>query len=285
MEQYLNPATIANNVRMHRTQFSGSYLIVEGSKDSRLYRNHIDESACHISVALSKSNAIGALEILNAAKFPGVLAIVDSDFEKIEGTKRTMPNLLYTDHHDLEAMLFSSHAFEKVLAEFGATQKIKTHEELCGSDIRTLILNLGGVIGALRLASQRRHLALDFKGLVYSNFIDEKTLRLDLSKLIKAVKNNSNQHQLAEEQLKADVSEILGEGNEPLQVCVGHDLTQILALGFRKAIGTNNAIDVKPESIEKLLRLSYEQPFFQSTELYASILDWQRNNPPFRITP
>jgi hypothetical protein len=283
MQEYLNPLTIANNVRMHRTQFAGSYLIVEGSKDGRLYANHIDLSACHIVIARNKQNAIGTLEILNEAGFAGVLAIADSDFDNLERKTYSSSDLILTDHHDLECMLFYSPAFGKVLSEFGSEEKVKKFESQCGTDLRAVIVNAGCVLGALRLVSLRNNLGLDFKGLVFSNFVTAETLAVDLPRLVRAVKNNSKKHLLDVDELREHVEELLRIGHDPLQVCVGHDLVHIFALALRKVIGSNNAIDVRAEVLEKILRLSYEQGFFRSTNLHSAICQWERNNPHFKV--
>jgi len=102
MKSYITPHTIANNVRMHRTQFSGSYLIVEGDKDARVYKNYTDTAKCHVVIAIGKENAVGALNILEQDSFDGVLAIADADFDFLEKKIYSSRNLILTNNHDLE---------------------------------------------------------------------------------------------------------------------------------------------------------------------------------------
>lgn len=96
MKEYITPHTIANAVRMNRLQFSGSFVIVEGDKDARFYKNYFDPSRCHIEIAFGKENAIGAINILEGDGFEGVLAIVDTDFDFLEGRTYSSSNILST---------------------------------------------------------------------------------------------------------------------------------------------------------------------------------------------
>ena len=88
---------IANSVRLLRSAFSGTVLIVEGGKDLRVYRRFVDNNQCKLVNAFCKDNAIGALNILEMNNFQGVLAIVDTDFWNLDGVRVGSPNLLVTD--------------------------------------------------------------------------------------------------------------------------------------------------------------------------------------------
>jgi hypothetical protein len=66
-------------------------------------------------------------------------------------------------------------------------------------------------------------------------------------------------------------------------VCCGHDLVAILALGLRRALGTNDAGQVRAELIERSLRLAYEAEYFRGTQLYAAIRVWEERNLPYRV--
>jgi hypothetical protein len=70
---------------------------------------------------------------------------------------------------------------------------------------------------------------------------------------------------------------------DPWQVCCGHDLVEILSLGLRRAIGSNKAADVAPNSLERCLRLAYEEVYFARTQLYVEIRVWESHNQPFKV--
>ncbi|EKD07963.1 hypothetical protein HFV01_05795 [Limnospira fusiformis SAG 85.79] len=56
-----------------------------------------------------------------------------------------------------------------------------------------------------------------------------------------------------------------------------------MSLALCKAIGSHNSQDVKPEIIDRSLRLAYEKAYFYKTHLYSEICRWERDNQPFRI--
>ena len=64
-----------------------------------------------------------------------------------------------------------------------------------------------------------------------------------------------------------------------------HDLVCILSVGLRSALGSNRASDVKPELLQKFLRVAYEAAFFFETQLSSSLLAWEAANQPFRVFP
>nr|WP_243146916.1 DUF4435 domain-containing protein [Scytonema sp. UIC 10036] len=118
----------ANQIRLRRSTFSGTFLLVEGSSDKTFYDRFVDKAACQlVSVSgkpSSKLRVIAVLEILEKSTFQGILAIIDADFERLETFIYSSPNLLRTDTHDLETMLINSPALNKVVAEFASEEKI-----------------------------------------------------------------------------------------------------------------------------------------------------------------
>lgn len=110
-----------------------TFLLVEGDTDKRFYEAVTDKKHCAIqSTGLkpsAKSTAINVLTILEQNKMAGVLAIVDADFDVLEGKQYTSPNVFLTDAHDTELMVVQSPAFEKVLREFGSEQKTEPHQK------------------------------------------------------------------------------------------------------------------------------------------------------------
>lgn len=283
MREYLTPDRVANKIRLMRTQYQGTFLITEGETDARVWKNLVNLSQCFVENATNKEKAIAALDILEQDNFSGVLAVVDADFDRLEGTQSHTPNLLMTDTHDLETMLLQSPALEKVLAEYGSEDKIKKLTESTGQDIRTLLILPGVFIGYLRWLSLNDSLSLKFEDLSFKKFIDDTTLALDELKLIKTVKNNSQRHDLDEQTLQKRIEALKQKTHDPWSVCCGHDLISILSIGLCKALGSCNTKQVESLILEKDLRLAYEGSFFSRTELYQAILQWESANQPFKV--
>ncbi|MCU0286443.1 MAG: DUF4435 domain-containing protein, partial [Acidobacteria bacterium] len=109
---------------MTRSLHQGAFLVVEGDTDARVFRDFIDNT-CILIPAEGKDNAVKALEMLEKSGFQGLLVIVDADFWRLEGHKTVSMNLLLTDNHDFDTMILSTpEVMEKVLEEFGCTEKL-----------------------------------------------------------------------------------------------------------------------------------------------------------------
>jgi hypothetical protein len=180
-------------------------------------------------------------------------------------------------------MLFASAALDKLLVEFGSTEKIDNFEKLRQTDVRSVLIEAGTKVGYLRWLSQQQRLDLKFDGISYAGFVDQARLEVDTARLTKTVKDHSQKPAIDEPTLIRQMGELASPLHDDLQVCCGRDLTGILFLGLRKTLGTNNANQVTQEIIEKALRLAFSFPFFSATELYRSIRAWEERNPSFRV--
>ena len=283
MREHLSVDREANAIRQRRSTFSGTFLLVEGNSDRIFYERFVDQVACVlISVSgkpSSKIRVIEVLSILGKSNFQGILAIVDADFDHLQASSHSLSNLIRTDTHDLETMLLKSSALEKVIAEFASEEKIAKFDR----DVRTALLQAGTPIGYLRWISQLDELNLTFEGITFSRFIDAQTLQIDELKLVQEVKNKSQAFSLNGENLQQRLTKQKSNHHDPWQVCCGHDLVEILSLGLRRAIGSAKTSDVEPNSLERSLRLAYEETHFDKTQMYLSICSWENHNQPFQV--
>jgi hypothetical protein len=78
MRDYLSVDRDANAIRLRRSTFSGTFLLVEGSSDRIFYERFVDKVACaSISISgkpSSKLRVIAVLSTLEKSNFQGVLA-------------------------------------------------------------------------------------------------------------------------------------------------------------------------------------------------------------------
>lgn len=279
MREFITADRIANKIRQMRSQHQGSFLIVEGDTDARLYKNLVDSTKCLVENANSKDKAVAALNILEKDNFAGVLAIVDADFWILEGTVPSSPSLLLTDTHDLETMLLQSPALEKVLSEHGSAEKIIKFSK----NIRQNLLESGKQIGYLRWASLRFDFSLKFEDLAFNKFVDRETLAVDLAKLIQTIKAHSQKHSLLDKEIQNKLESLVDESHDIWYVCCGHDIICILSIGLCKALGSCNSKNVEPNILEKDLRLAYERSYFSKTKLYSKIQNWEQANQNYQV--
>ena len=274
MKKDLTADREANAIRLTRGSFPGVFVLVEGSTDKIFYGNLINEKQCQITATTGgnsrKKRAIEILTILEASNFLGILAIVDADFDHLDAIVYSSQNLFLTDTHDSETMMLRSSALERVLAEYGSEDKIAALSQ----EVRTLLLKTGMSMGYLRWISQQDVLNLTFEGIKFSKFLDEKSLILDEIKLIKTVQDKSQNWSLEFDRFAKQRS----LDCDPWQVCCGHDLVEILAIGLQRIFGT---VKKEPKDLEIALRLTHRPKDFIETQLWQDLKEWeiQKNLP------
>ena len=273
------PVVIATAIRLKRSGHKGCFLVVEGRNDRLFFEQYTDRAACHIEVVEGKENVIEVIRILEDENFPGVVGVIDADFDRIEGYEWESSNLVLLETHDLEALLIRSPALDRVLIEFGSHEKI----DRFGHDIRDTLVAAALPIGCLRLHSRRTRLDLRFQGLRYASCVDIDSLAIDRRSLVQEVKNRSQRPELSSDELEQAIRDIERSGQDPWQICSGDDLISILAVGLRKALGTNSATTFQNEVLHKSLRLAYGDSVFANSQLVREIQSWTERNPGFRI--
>ena len=270
---------IANEIRMSRSQFSGTFLIVEGRDDRLFMQSFISPSKCTIIVAEGKQKVCDVINNLEKGNFDGVLGLIDADFDRIEGSTDRSQNLVMPEHHDLIMMLVSSPALDRILTELGSRNKLKAFEE----DVLEALIDRALPVGYLRLYSMREELCLQFRGQKYSDWIDLTSFVANTEKLIETVKNYSQRHDLSSSVLADAIRELHGSQYNPYEICNGTDVIEILSIGLRRVLGNNNAKEVESESLKSSLRLAYSEQQFCSSDLMRDIEKWQHQNPKYQV--
>ena len=184
MLEIVTGETIATEIEMTRTGFPGAILVIEGNNDSKFYKKFVDENSCHIVVAHGKENALLSIEIINSGSMKGVLAIVDSDFWRIEGMPAMPGNVYVTDTHDSEGMIFCSDAFDRIVEEYCPENKISKYKNL-----RDFIYEKSRPVGFLRLSSYKNQIGLVFQELNYKKVTDKNTISVNIDTLIRHIQH------------------------------------------------------------------------------------------------
>jgi hypothetical protein len=283
MQQHITDHSVANAVRMKRSLFVGAFLIVEGVADKRTYGLVIDHEACKIEIAYGRSNVLGATLILNSDGFPGVLAIVDADVDRLSGEVPSQSNVLRTDLHDLECMILNSPAFDRVLDEFGSEERVEQFALRRGALVARELAVSAVPLGCLRLISIQNDLGLKFEGLTFSRFVEVNELRINVRNMVREVVNNSQKHCLDQAQLGERVSEEVQKGHDYWQVSCGHDIVELLSLAFRRTFRSESGGEVAPERLERSLRLAYGATELRNTDLYRAMQEWDQDHPGYSV--
>ena len=274
------PDAIANSIRMKRSHYTGCFLIVEGRDDRLFFERFVNRSYCAVQVAGGKSNVIDVIEILDADdNFSGFVGVIDADLDHVEDHSWQSSNLIIIEMYDLEALLIKSTALDSVLIEFGSSEKIakrtkRPREELIDATLP---------IGYLRLHSRRSKLNLKFNGVRYERFIDRDSLQTNVRNMVREVKNRSQRSDLACDDTAREIRRIEDTVNDPWLVCCGTDMVEILSIGLRRALGTNNSGAVTPDELRRCLRLAYQWQELTDSQLGRDLREWSERNPGFRV--
>lgn len=283
MKRYLTAHDIANTARMTRALLNrATILIVEGDTDLRTYERFVSVTNCRVIAANGKETALGSVDILEKSAFKGVLAVVDTDYWELDGIKQSSPNIITTDTHDLETMILSSSALDKIVSEFGSSSKMA---RLC-KPIRDVLLDAGIPLGYLRWISSpsKDNLQLKFQTINFYNFIHKNSLSASVASLVKEVKLNSGQNALDEKMMETQLDTLVQtRSHDPWHVCNGHDLVEILSIGLRRSFGKRKARQITSQVLDSMLRIAYEFSHFQSSRLHQQMKGWEQFNSPFRV--
>src|SRR6266446_4329608 len=106
MRKEIDGHYVAAQIRLMRQVWKGSFLLLEGSTDAKVFDRFIDGSRCQIEIGFGKPNVHDAIELLEDEGFPGVVGVIDADFDRLTGTTYSLDNLCITDVHDLDFMIF-----------------------------------------------------------------------------------------------------------------------------------------------------------------------------------
>ena len=277
MREYLTVSDVANTVSMMHSAFPGTLMVVEGPTDHRLYGKFTDRDEVRTVIAYSKDNVKGVVrEVTGKRGLKDVMGIVDSDLDLLFGN-RVSPPLFRTDTRDAESMITSSDSFREVLWEYADQDKLAAFEERYG-DVVERIEDAAYPVGLLMYVSIKEDLRLSFKDLIFTDFIDTRSLRCDRLALCKAVVRNSVNPKIDAHALHDLLDRYLEEKHYVDEVCRGHDMVSILAIGLRSIFGSDNALHLKDSDIGSALRLSYDMEQFSLTDLYKDSGSWAERN-------
>lgn len=296
MRELINADSLSNQISMlrsHPQNRGRAMLLVEGYSDKVFFKNFTEESLL-IVAADGKANVIATLAIIVERDPTGILSVVDTDYDyyisdphlsKIPHhiKKKIDKILFFTDTHDLETLIINSHAMNKLLNQYGDDKKIESIEK--HRKIISILVNECKLIGVLKLLSLQKSWHLSFKSIEFQKFFDPTNLVIDPINLLSEVMSKSVMDDLDPQVIIREFMKSTQKEFDSWMVCSGHDLMKILLKSFKYNFGLKYKMN-KIENvyqIEDILVLSYEFLFFQKTELYKNMLNWETTNAPFKL--
>jgi hypothetical protein len=180
-------------------------------------------------------------------------------------------------------MMLRSGALDRLLNEFGATDRVESFAKQHGPLIGYTIARNGSLLGCLLLVSLQNDHGLSFEDLAFSHFVSPSSLQFDRAAMLSEVKNKSQKHALDWVTIEQDTLALDRQAHDPWQMCCGLHLLEVLAIGFRRTFASHNKGEATVNILARSLRLAYSIVEFAATALYHAIRRWEVANPPFRI--
>lgn len=270
-------------------------VLVEGESDVLLYSKFLNLSLCSIEEMRGKEKLLKIMEILDniKSKTKRTIAIVDADLDHLTQTTYN-PNILLTDTHDAEIMMFFSSAFERVIKEYFKKEKCNTQEEIEAT--RNKLINLSIPMAAMRIFDKNNNLHFSFKpnydtekDFPYAKFINAKSNILEFINIEKMVSTTCSYHgnqgqTINQKEAVEEIKEILSKKYPIHFILHGHDIMHIMELSL-KSYGKKTKQKKTFDDFETSFRLTYTLEDFSQTTLYQNLLNFSyKINVPFVIT-
>lgn len=270
---------IASEIHMRCVDTQGPFILVEGPSDVLFLSCQMTVGIENILPTFGWERLIDAMVILQGDGLVNILGIVDLDYRGIVASRGLPEDVVTTDSHDIETMMFSSPAFGKVLRQKSSIPKVRMYPS--GSEgIKSKILELGRRIGSLRFYSQFMGKRYSLEDLDIGKFVDKRTLVFSDSQCVSHIRGISPRNRRIPNGILAKaLAEIsnVPEFGDPYRLCRGHDLMEILAIGLKSIWGSHSSSEISGDSIEELFRLAYSHELFCVTNLFRQISDWFRS--------
>lgn len=277
MREYITSDDICNQISMERTVFDGTFLLVEGVTDERLFEKFVDKEHVQIIEAHSKDNVRHAVKDMKSSrKDERVIGIIDADLDRLLG-RRVKPPLFHTDCRDMEMMVIRSNALDDVLDEYCEREPLMKFTESVGP-VREALLSASYPIGLLMFISQTEGLNLSFKDLEFERFVNSRTLSLNVESMVDAVIFNSKNCRMGKKALLSRLSREAENLDDEWNAARGHDTVDILLLALKRNFGSFNSRNLNEGELGGALRLAFSDACFRSTELFADTDEWARTN-------
>ena len=256
-------------------------IAVEGDSDVLVFKQFYD---CELLRFEPHGGYENVLNLINHANLPEtnyLLGIIDKDYHTLSTQTNhkyaQVPNIIYTDNHDVEMLMFESTAFEKYLSVLSQEHKLKSIP-----DARSFLFQRAEQIGALRLYSINQHLDLYFEGMDYEKFFDRKSAIINNDAMVAYITHRTRcEKQRTITQTDAEIisatREILDVGYDPRILCNGHDVLNLLSICMKFYFSNISTDELR---IFCELLLAYNNSEFERTAISNNLNEWVRRNIP-----
>ncbi|MCK6514905.1 DUF4435 domain-containing protein [Myxococcota bacterium] len=275
-------ASIRTHLVMVRSTQDEAILLAEGKTDVPFWRL-VGREKVFLIRCDGRDEVLKKLRAVHAGgTIPGLLAVIDADWDHIKGTQHGLPDLFTTDTRDLESLLvLCTRALEDVVWSYADPDARRAIEVSEGADLRALLLERARIFGRLRWVHLRRGCTFEFHDGLLNNHVDPKTWRVDEAGLLKALLGLG----LAPDEatLRAELAAL--PQVQDAWLCRGHDLLILLARALSGPL--KPAGQKKQPGQDDLLRAltlaAVPSGALHPTRLFVALRAWGVQNPSYNF--
>lgn len=289
MRKSIDHLVVRNIINLLKDSHKGSFLIVEGPSDTRVYKKFVDAKKCIVLPAYGKPNIHNLIRKEGFGAREEVLFIVDLDCDKINDDMNTANNLFFTDCHDRECEILRSKDFEGYLKWANFCEHCKMEI----SELKKTILEECKLIGFLRCYSEKNNLGLPFDDVIESDedlgYLLTKEISIDFEKIVNKLKNHPKTTEESKTKLN-DIPALRAELDTPeissrnlWIVCNGHDMTKFICLFLKRKFDFPAFQNINSAKFEFDLEKIYSEGEFMKTKLYQNIRKWEETHSPYLV--
>ena len=269
--QYIDPPTLAAQIRMERQKHKGSFLLVEGSTDAKRIDKFVDKVRCSVVNCYGKSNVIETIDLMQDVGLEDSIGLVDADFDRLRSKALAVEGVIVSTFHDFDLDNALTGVIDRYLMEVADEAKLaaKGGPRPCVERLMHSIKPLS----TLRYANELRKLRYNLKRLNLEDFFDGDTL--DIDRLIDVVSVGAFGSEEHKKVLRGHMDELMALDLDVLQLTNGHDFLAALGIALREQIGSRKVPQTWRSEIEMHLRFGLTADDFISTVAYVEICEWE----------
>jgi hypothetical protein len=280
------PFVLASEIVLKSQNHSGFFFLLEGDFDQRFWESRLNSSHLKIINCVGKANVLGTLDLFNSQNtVQKIVALVDKDYDEIQGKKRNLPQLVYTDENDLEVTLLRcpknavQTAIEKILSQSVDSGKFRNFEASIGCTLVDNLRKMAANYGVLRLINEQLVSGGDFNKLsiLHQEFLDHSTFTQDeaalqkefIQELVRAGKVS-----ISQDELNVKIEEHQRNGLfEEWALVQGHDLLKLLATAINSKILKRDAghTSADESSLARDLCLMIHRQDLETTNMFCEL--------------
>jgi hypothetical protein len=252
---------------------------LEGDTDIKRFDRYVDDADCATVNCYGRKNAIEAIELLYEDGFPGAVAIVDADFDRLTGKLTAHEGIIYSEAHDLDLDWTRPNIIGRYLAEVGDKAKCGAHGSV--EDIIARILDGLKPVSVTRFLNHQKQIAYKVSDINVSDCFSGFAVDLDF--YVDLVTKGRAASDAAKDALKQKIQAALAKSYDLYQLTNGHDFHCALGACLRADLGSRAVPQTWGKEVEAHLRLAFDDADFKALSIFQAIREWIRDNAPIRV--